>query len=48
MMPRAAADIVAEQKLEPILAIFQRLLSGKKTEQNAFDMLEAIIGSFPA
>ncbi|KAK5654859.1 hypothetical protein OQA88_6895 [Cercophora sp. LCS_1] len=46
IMPKAAEAIVSEQKLEPILAIFQRLLSGKKTDQNAFDMLEAIISSF--
>ncbi|KAK0652263.1 CAS/CSE protein [Cercophora newfieldiana] len=48
IMPKAASAIVAEQKLEPILTIFQRLLTGKKTEQNAFDILEAVIASFPA
>lgn len=48
IMPKAASEIVAEQKLEPILTIFQRLLAGKKTEQNAFDILEAVIASFPA
>jgi exportin-2 (importin alpha re-exporter) len=48
VMPKAADMIVAEQKLEPILATFQRLLAGKKTEQNAFDILEAVVTSFPA
>lgn len=48
IMPKLADAIIAEQKLEPILAIFQRLLGGKKTEQNAFDILEAVVASFPA
>ncbi|KAK3326280.1 CAS/CSE protein [Apodospora peruviana] len=48
IIPKAAAEIVAEKKLELILSIFQRLLSGKKTEQNAFDILEAVVGSFDA
>ncbi|KAL2162669.1 hypothetical protein VTH06DRAFT_6505 [Thermothelomyces fergusii] len=46
IIPKAAEEIKAENKLEPFLAIFQRLLTGKKTEQNAFDILEAIIGTF--
>ena len=48
IIPKATAEILSENKLEPILSIFQRLLSGKKTEQNAFDILEAVVGSFPA
>ncbi|KAL2152512.1 hypothetical protein VTH82DRAFT_5696 [Thermothelomyces myriococcoides] len=47
IIPKAAEEIKAENKLEPFLAIFQRLLTGKKTEQNAFDILEAIVGTFP-
>lgn len=47
IIPKAAEEIKAEKKLEPFLAIFQRLLSGKKTDQNAFDILEAIVGTFP-
>jgi exportin-2 (importin alpha re-exporter) len=47
IIPKATQAIVAEQKLEPILTIFQRLLAGKKTEQNAFDILEAVVGAFP-
>jgi exportin-2 (importin alpha re-exporter) len=46
IIPKAAPEILAEGKLEAILSIFQRLLSGKKTEQNAFDVLEAVVGSF--
>jgi exportin-2 (importin alpha re-exporter) len=47
IIPKAADEIISEKKLEPILAIFQRLLAGKKTDQNAFDILEAIVGTFP-
>ncbi|KAI1863767.1 hypothetical protein JX265_003903 [Neoarthrinium moseri] len=47
IIPRAADAIVAENQLEPILGIFQKLLSGKKTEQNAFEILEAITTSIP-
>ncbi|KAM7189624.1 CAS/CSE protein, C-terminus domain containing protein [Naviculisporaceae sp. PSN 640] len=48
IIPKAAAEIVAEKKLEPILSIFQRLLSGKKTEQTSFDILEAVVATFDA
>lgn len=47
IIPKAAEEIKAEKKLEPFLSIFQRLLAGKKTDQNAFDVLEAIVGTFP-
>ena len=46
IIPKASSDIVANSLLEPILIIFQKLISGKKTEQNAFDILEAIGASF--
>ncbi len=46
IIPKAAQEIVAEKKLEIILSIFQRLLGGKKTEQNSFDILEAVVGTF--
>lgn len=48
IIPKATESIVAEKQLEPILGIFQRLASGKKTEQIAFDILEAVGGSFNA
>lgn len=47
IIPKAAEEIKTEKKLEPILSIFQRLLAGKKTEQNAFDILEAVVATFP-
>lgn len=46
IIPKATGEIQAGNQLEPVLGIFQQLLSGKKTEQNAFDILEAIVGSF--
>ncbi|KAL7625491.1 importin-alpha export receptor [Parahypoxylon ruwenzoriense] len=45
IIPRASASIVAENQVQPILGIFQNLLAGKKTEQNAFDLLESIVVS---
>lgn len=45
IIPRSAESIVAQNQLEPILGIFQRLLAGKKTENSAFDLLETIIKS---
>lgn len=47
IIPRAASSIVAENQVQPILGIFQNLLRSKKTEQNAFDLLESIILSIP-
>jgi exportin-2 (importin alpha re-exporter) len=48
IIPRAAGQIVGENQLEPVLGIFQKLLAGKKTEPNAFDLLEAIVISIPS
>lgn len=46
LIPRVAKTIVAENHLEAVLGIFQRLLNGKKSELNAFDVLDAVINSF--
>lgn len=45
IIPRASQSIVAENQLQPVLGIFQTLLSIKRTEQNAFDLLETIVVS---
>lgn len=46
LVPRSAADIVADNQVEPILGIFQKLMGGKtRTELYAFDVLEAVITS---
>ncbi|KAI0875042.1 CAS/CSE protein [Hypoxylon argillaceum] len=47
IIPRATQYIVAENQVQPILGIFQGLLRGKKTEQNAFDLLESVALSIP-
>ncbi|KAI5806627.1 Cse1-domain-containing protein [Peziza echinospora] len=44
---RGAAVIVAHNQLEPILGIFQKLISSKLNEGHAFDLLEAIVLNFP-
>ena len=45
---RAAPTILAQGKLEPILGIFQKLISSKLNEAHAFDLLEAIVVNFKA
>lgn len=46
MVPKAKQTIVESQQLVQILGIFQRLLASKKTETNAFDILESVVASF--
>lgn len=44
IIPRSGAEIVANNQIEPILGIFQKLLAGKtRTELYGFDVLEAVI-----
>lgn len=47
IIPKATAEILANNLLETILGIFQKLIMAKKTEPNAFDILEALVASFP-
>lgn len=48
IIPRGASTIIANNQLEVILGIFQKLMAGKKsTELFALDVLEAIVTSFP-
>lgn len=42
-LPRVANDVVSEKRIEPILGIFQKLISSKANEGHAFDLLEAIV-----
>lgn len=48
IIPRGASDILANNQLEPILGIFQKLISVKAHELYAFDVLESIVTSFQA
>ncbi|CAG8955249.1 hypothetical protein HYFRA_00011231 [Hymenoscyphus fraxineus] len=45
IIPRSAGDIVSNNQLEPILGIFQKLMSKKQTELYSFDILEALVTS---
>lgn len=46
VIPRASKTILAENQIEAILGIFQKLLGGKKSELYAFDILEASVKTF--
>lgn len=46
LIPRASKEIVAGDKMNQVLGIFQMLLSGKKSELYAFDILEATIKAY--
>ncbi|KAK2590053.1 importin-alpha export receptor [Conoideocrella luteorostrata] len=46
VLPRASQSILAENQLEAVLGIFQKLLANKKSESQAFDILDAIVKSF--
>lgn len=46
IIPRASTEIVANNQIEAILGIFQKLMAGRtKTELFAFDVLEAVVTS---
>ncbi|EHK99546.1 putative Importin-alpha re-exporter [Glarea lozoyensis 74030] len=48
IIPRGAEGIVQNNQVEPILGIFQKLMTKKSTEIYAFDILEALLTSLPA
>lgn len=47
-IPRATQDMIKNNQLEGILGIFQKLVSTKVFEGYGFDLLEAVIQTFPA
>ncbi|KAL5115817.1 importin-alpha export receptor [Pleosporales sp. CAS-2024a] len=47
MIARDAQRIVAEKQVEPILGIFQKLVSSKAHESYAFELIEAVIAYLP-
>lgn len=47
MVARDAQHIVAENQVEPILGIFQKLVTTKAHETYAFELIEAVVGSVP-
>lgn len=46
IIPKAKQEILDNKQLEQILSLFQRLLHGKKTQPNAFDILDAVTSTF--
>jgi exportin-2 (importin alpha re-exporter) len=47
IIPRGAEYISKNNQIEPILGIFQKLISSKANESYGFDLLEAVIANFP-
>jgi exportin-2 (importin alpha re-exporter) len=48
IITRGAASMIQNNQVEPILGIFQKLITTKLNESHGFDLLEAVITSFPA
>ncbi|KAF2146096.1 uncharacterized protein K452DRAFT_263646 [Aplosporella prunicola CBS 121167] len=44
---RGADVVVANKQVEPILGIFQKLVSTKANESHGFDLLEAVVSAIP-
>ncbi|OQE21646.1 hypothetical protein PENSTE_c011G09365 [Penicillium steckii] len=47
IIPRGSEFIAQHNQIEPILGIFQKLVSTKANEGYAFDLLETVVESFP-
>ncbi|KAF7717661.1 Importin alpha re-exporter [Penicillium ucsense] len=47
IIPRGSQYIIEHGQVEPILGIFQKLLSTKTNEGYGFDLLEAVVATFP-
>lgn len=47
MIPRGASDMVKNNQLVRLLAIFQQLVGTKTFEVYGFELLECIISNFP-
>ncbi|KAA8643278.1 hypothetical protein EYZ11_002332 [Aspergillus tanneri] len=47
IISRGSQYIMESQQVEPILGIFQKLLSSKTNESYGFDLLESVIANFP-
>ncbi|CAI7622011.1 hypothetical protein N7533_013088 [Penicillium manginii] len=46
IIPRGSEHIAQQNQIEPILGIFQKLVSTKANEGYAFDLLETVVASF--
>jgi exportin-2 (importin alpha re-exporter) len=47
IIPRGAQSILQNNQIEPILGIFQKLVSTKANEGHGFDLLESVVENFP-
>ena len=47
VISRGSDYILQNNQVEPVLGIFQKLLSTKANESYGFDLLESVVGSFP-
>ncbi|CAI7564362.1 hypothetical protein N7527_005345 [Penicillium freii] len=47
IIPRGSQFIIEHNQIEPILGIFQKLVSTKANESFGFDLLETVVASFP-
>ncbi|KAJ5669316.1 hypothetical protein N7462_010386 [Penicillium macrosclerotiorum] len=47
IIPRGSQYILENNQIEPILGIFQKLVSTKSNEGYAFDLLETVVATFP-
>ncbi|KAK4986391.1 importin-alpha export receptor [Elasticomyces elasticus] len=47
IIPRGAEQILKENRLTPILGIFQKLVSTKANESHGFDLIETVVGNLP-
>lgn len=48
IITRGAQYIIENNHVEPILGIFQKLLSTKANESYGFDLLESVVASIPS
>jgi exportin-2 (importin alpha re-exporter) len=47
IIPRGVEFIIQNNQIEPILGIFQKLVSSKANESYGFDLLESAVENFP-
>ncbi|KAK1149856.1 importin-alpha export receptor [Aspergillus melleus] len=47
IISRGSQFIIENQQIEPILGIFQKLLSSRANESYGFDLLESVVANFP-
>ena len=46
IIPRGASEMARDGQVEPVLGVFQKLVSTKANESYGFDILESVIANF--